>query len=194
MKTYGIRLATVGDANAIIGLIDDAAQWLRDKKTTDQWARPWPSRDERDGRILKGIEREATWIVENGSTPIATMSTYDEANPEVWPEAQLVEPAIYVHRLVVSHHYRGLNLGGQLIDWAGERGLWRAARWIRVDVWTTNTDLHRYYEAQGFLRSGTCADPRYPSGALFQKPIDQKAIDSTSTSPLLPPSRQVATA
>ncbi|MCW2911413.1 MAG: hypothetical protein JWL68_6202, partial [Actinomycetia bacterium] len=34
-----IRRGTMRDADVIIGLIDEAAEWLRGKDT-DQWARP----------------------------------------------------------------------------------------------------------------------------------------------------------
>jgi hypothetical protein len=84
---------------------------------------------------------------------------------------------VYIRRLVVSRdrQYAGLGLGAQLLDWAGLRAsLEYSARWVRVDVWTTNTKLHDYYRHQGFGFCGFCewiAD--YPSAALFQKPIDE---------------------
>ena len=59
-----------------------------------------------------------------------------------------------------------------MIDWAGLRGRRKnRARWIRIDVWSTNTGLHDYYMSKGFRPCGTCADPDYPSGALFEKPV-----------------------
>ena len=56
-----------------------------------------------------------------------------------------------------------------------------AARWVRVDVWTTNVALHAYYEQQGFEFYGFCeAVAEYPSAALFQKPTDRiKPADGT---------------
>jgi hypothetical protein len=63
-------------------------------------------------------------------------------------------------------------LGEELINWAGLRGKRRnRAKWIRIDVWTSNEALHAYYENIGFVRCGECSDPLYPSGALFQKRI-----------------------
>jgi hypothetical protein len=59
-----------------------------------------------------------------------------------------------------------------LIDWAGlhAQGLY-GAKWIRIDVWSSNIALHDYYSRNGFQRCGSCVDPDYPSGALFQKPV-----------------------
>jgi hypothetical protein len=42
------------DHDAIIGLIDAAAEWLR-TKNTDQWAQPWPSEDDRNHRIRRDL-------------------------------------------------------------------------------------------------------------------------------------------
>ena len=79
---------------------------------------------------------------------------------------------MFVHRLITSRKYARLGLGAELIDWAGLRGGREyGAKWIRIDVWSTNTGLHDYYISKGFRPCGTCADPDYPSGALFEKPV-----------------------
>ena len=38
-------------------------------------------------------------------------------------------------------------------------------------MWRSNSALHAYYREREFKRCGSCPDPQYPSGALFQKPI-----------------------
>ncbi|HEY5985248.1 MAG TPA: GNAT family N-acetyltransferase, partial [Streptosporangiaceae bacterium] len=79
-----------------------------------------------------------------------------------------------VSRLVVDRSYSGRGLGAQLLSWAGVRARrTHDARWVRVDVWTTNTALHAYYRRQGFMACGFCPTPGYPSAALFQKPTTQ---------------------
>jgi GNAT superfamily N-acetyltransferase len=179
MNTFTIGLATVSHQPILIDLIEEAARWLRGKDT-DQWAEPWPDRRGRDERIRRGLELGQTWIAWDGDVPAATMTISRHANPDVWRDKG-EEEAVYIHRLVVSRAYAGLDLGGVLIDWAVQREL-RARRveWVRVDVWTTNTDLHDYYERQGFIRCGSCPDPRYPSGALFQKAADDALKTDTS--------------
>jgi hypothetical protein len=80
--------------------------------------------------------------------------------------------AVYAQRLITARRYAGRELGSELIDWAGLLGehLY-GAQWIRVDVWRSNRALHEYYKNSGFSTCGSCADPRYPSGVLFQKPV-----------------------
>jgi GNAT superfamily N-acetyltransferase len=169
--TFTIRVATVCQQPVVLDLIEQAAAWLRGKGT-DQWARPWPDEPQRDERVRRGLELGETWIVWSGDVPAATMTIRQDANPDVWGEKGR-DPAVYIHRLVVSRTYAGLDLGGVMIDWAVQREFaLRHVDWARVDVWTTNAGLHDYYERQGFIRCGSCPDPRYPSGALFQKAAD----------------------
>ncbi|MFC5265072.1 hypothetical protein ACFPJ1_23415 [Kribbella qitaiheensis] len=47
------------------------------------------------------------------------------------------------------------------------RGAWQ--RLVRIDVWTDNVGLHRYYEQRGFRHVQTLDLGDYPSGALFQR-------------------------
>jgi len=68
-NTYQIRPAVPGDTTAILRLISAAAQWLQEAKGTDQWARPWPNRKARDGRVAQGIEDGLTWMVEDNGHP-----------------------------------------------------------------------------------------------------------------------------
>jgi GNAT superfamily N-acetyltransferase len=174
-----IRPASADDEGLIIGLVEGASTWLRGK-ATDQWARPWPDRETRDERIRNGIRLGHTWIVWDGETPAATVTIDPCPDVGIWPPSENV-PAVYLHRLVVSRAYAGINLGGVLIDWAAQReARSREVAWVRVDVWRTNTGLHAYYERRGFTRSGTCTDPEYPAGALFQKDVRESLRTNTS--------------
>jgi GNAT superfamily N-acetyltransferase len=134
---------------AVLGLIEEARGWLW-TKGTDQWAKPWPNEEARDARVFKGLQ--------GGKTP--------------GNKSDLAERAVFMHRLVTARKYAGLGLGAQLTDWAGLRGQrLYGAKWIRIDVWRTNRQLHEYYQRKGFEACGFCADPEYPSSALFQKPV-----------------------
>lgn len=167
-----VRPATISDQKMILYLIDEAADWLR-TKGTDQWAAPWPNETERDERVSRGLQGHRTWMVEDDGIPIATISCRPDANPDLWTESEQTDPAVYVSRLVVSRSHAGQGIGTELIDWAGSwaRQIY-GARWIRIDVWTTNIALHSYYEEQGFNFVRFCDDVEYPSAALFQKPTD----------------------
>jgi GNAT superfamily N-acetyltransferase len=162
------------DLQAVLGLIEEARTWLG-TMGTDQWASPWPDLKARDARVRRGLAVGKTWIVWEGEIAVATITVATGPNGKVWygrGTYDLSERAVYAHRLITTREYAGYGLGAQLIDWAGLGGRRDyGARWIRIDVWTSNARLHNYYRQRGFTRCGTCPDPGYPSGALFQKPV-----------------------
>jgi len=161
--------ATLRDHDVIIGLINAAADWLR-TKNTDQWKQPWPSEEDRSHRIRRDLIAGRTWIAWRDGIPAATITADQAANP-IWPAETQRDPAVYVCRLVINRAFARQGLGAALLDWAG-LGARRqySARWIRVDVWTTNNALHAYYQRQGFGFCGfSDTSGYYPSRALFQK-------------------------
>jgi ribosomal protein S18 acetylase RimI-like enzyme len=174
---FQLRPATSGDLNGIFRLLDGAAAWLRTTKDTDQWERPWPTREARDARVRVGVENGETWIVLDGYVPMGTVTIARKPNIDVWsnldPGCRLSDRAVYVHRLITARNYAGLEgLGSELLNWAGRQGQrLYGAQWIRIDVWASNLALHNYYMKRGFRPCGRCADRHYPSGALFQKPV-----------------------
>jgi GNAT superfamily N-acetyltransferase len=172
-----LRRATEHDLDTIIGLIDKAAEWLG-TKGIDQWATPWPNRAARDERVSAGIEADQTWVLEaDDGTVAATVSMDHEGNAKLWKESELAAPAVYVQRLVIDRRYAGMGLGAQLIDWAGRRAREEyGAKWIRIDVWTHNYALHRYYESVGFIFRRRRSEPDYPAGTLLEKATQDIAI------------------
>ena len=170
-----LRRAGTHDYGAVSGLRMEAEEWLR-TMSTDQWAEPWPSEDVLEQRVLGAIRAGRTWIAWDGGVPVATI-TSSPNHHEVWPDENRRDRAVYVRRLIVSRdrQYTGHGLGAQLLDWAGLRASREyGARWVRVDVWTTNTRLHKYYRDLGFEFCGFCEPiAGYPSAALFQKPVDE---------------------
>jgi len=168
-----LRRASAADFEAVHGLLTEASRWLEKEKDTDQWAKPWPDANGRNERIKKAIEAGRTWIAWDDTTPAATLTTSPNDH-KIWPAEHAREPAVYVRRITVNRNrrYAGKGLGGQLIDWAGLRADREyRARWVRVDVWTSNTELHAYYRSLGFRFCGYSPLPSYPSAALFQKAV-----------------------
>jgi len=157
------------DRDVITGLIDAAAEWLR-TKNTDQWKEPWPSEEDRGHRIRRDLIAGKTWIAWRNGTPAATITADRAVNP-IWPPETRRDSAVYVSRLVINRAFARRGLGAALLDWAGLAARrYYGARWIRVDVWTTNRALHGYYKRLGFGFCGFSeAFAYYPSAALFQK-------------------------
>jgi GNAT superfamily N-acetyltransferase len=159
------------DLAVIIGLIEEAADWLR-TKGTDQWARPWPNLAGRDSRIREAIADGTSWICWDHGAAVATL-TADPAADTYWSAEYRAEPAVYVHRLVVSRKYADFGIGAELLDWAGRVARRdHGAQWVRISAWTSNLALHAYYRRQGFSECGFHPDEDgYPSRARFQKSV-----------------------
>jgi GNAT superfamily N-acetyltransferase len=132
--------------------------------------------------LLKG----KTWIAWDGTIAAGTI-TVDTEEPldlndrPVWPDDKRHEPALYVRRVIVSRRYAGIGLGAALLDWAADVAKRdHQAALLRIDVWTTNKELHAYYEGQLFTRRAS-RDPRelanYPSQALFEREVDRSGSD-----------------
>ena len=177
--------AAPGDLDHVIRLVREAAEWLR-SIGTDQWQKPWPDRARQRERILNDLLKGKTWLVRDGETIAATITVDDDEPTDVnerpvWPPDQTRTAVVYVRRVVVSRRYASHKLGAALLDWAAD---WakenRHARLIRIDAWTTNERLHRYYEDRHFTR---CRDPQglgsYPSQALFERSVDVRVLDFT---------------
>jgi GNAT superfamily N-acetyltransferase len=174
-----------GDLDKIAGLIREAADWLG-SRGIDQWQKPWPDRAGQRERIRNDLFKGKTWLVRDGKATAATI-TIDTDEPldaeerPVWPAAEDQTPMLYVRRVIVSRRYARLGLGAALLDWAADVAQRdHGAELIRIDVRTTNVELHAYYEAQRFTR---CPDPQglgdYPSQALFQRRVNVPGSDFT---------------
>jgi ribosomal protein S18 acetylase RimI-like enzyme len=110
------------------------------------------------------------WCVEDSADRvIATVSIDQTTFPGLWTRSEESEPSWYVHRLIVSRDASGSGLGAELLDWAGTRAVRHNAKWIRIDVWTTNTELQDYYVRLGFELVRIVERDDYPSGALLQR-------------------------
>jgi ribosomal protein S18 acetylase RimI-like enzyme len=96
--------------------------------------------------------------------PAATITINRWAKPELWTEQERAEPALYAHKVTVDRAHAGQGLGAELLDRAGTKADDEGADWLRIDVWTTNEHLQRYYLRQGFTYVRTVVLPTTPPG------------------------------
>jgi GNAT superfamily N-acetyltransferase len=184
VRSFPYTLAQGGpdDLGEVRALYRESATWLGRDKQTDQWSRPWPDpgrhRQHMEDDLLKG----RTWLVWDRPTVAATI-TLDTSEPltasggPVWPTHKRHETALYVRRVIVRRCYAGLGIGAALLDWGAEAAMRKhRAALIRVNVWTTNSDLHTYYKQQHFTRCRG-RDPAelidYPAQVLFERELEQ---------------------
>jgi GNAT superfamily N-acetyltransferase len=172
------------DVAKLLSFREEAAAWLRGIGS-DQWSRPYPA-----DKLLATIEAGTVFMLRDGHTTVGTITLTPDAEAGLWTDEELAEPSMFVNKLTVAREYAGRNLGGRLLDWAGDRAHCAGARWLRLDAWTTNEGLQRFYLAQGFthvrtVREGTAVNggPRV-SGWLAQRaatPAEHCFTDRTPT-------------
>lgn len=121
------------------------------------------------------IEAGTVFMLRDGHTTAGTITLTPDAEAGLWTNDELTEPSMFVNKLTVAREYAGQDLGGRLLDWAGDRARRAGAQWLRLDAWTTNEALQRYYLAHGFshvrtVREGIAVNggPRV-SGWLAQR-------------------------
>lgn len=139
-----IAAAEPHDLATLLSFREEAAAWLRGLGS-DQWSRPYPA-----DKLLATIEAGIVFMLRDGHTTAGTITLTPDAEEGLWTGDELSEPSMFVNKLTIARAYAGHNLGGRLLDWAGDRAHRAGARWLRLDAWTTNEGLQRYYLAQGF--------------------------------------------
>ncbi|WP_405731728.1 GNAT family N-acetyltransferase [Streptomyces sp. NBC_01537] len=180
-----ITSARPEDLARLLAFREEAAAWLA-LLGTDQWGRPYPA-----DRLLAAVRRGTVFMVRDGDVTAATITVTPDAGEGLWTAAEASEPAKYVSKLTVARTHAGQNLGGRLLDWAGDRAYRASAKWLRLDAWTTNRRLQDYYLSQGFRHVRTVREgealyggPRV-SGWLAQRearpvrPGDLGLVDGT---------------
>jgi GNAT superfamily N-acetyltransferase len=175
---YLIRQADDADVSRVAELWTAAARDLA-ARGYDQWQYPV-----RVASIQKAVDAGTCWVIDDKRGLAATVTLDEDADPALWRPEDQPGDALYVHRLVVRTDLRGQDLGSAILDWAGDRAADLGKGWLRLDAWTTNPDLHRYYLNQNFHHIRTVHAAGIVSGALFQReaaatlPHGQDAVDA----------------
>ncbi|MDL5202343.1 GNAT family N-acetyltransferase [Streptomyces sp. ALI-76-A] len=158
------------DVSKLLAFREEAAAWLS-RLGTDQWRRPYPA-----DKLLETIKAGTVFMVVDGDATVATITLTRDAEAGLWTEQELAEPSLFINKLTVARTHAGANVGGRLLDWAGDRAYRAGAKWLRLDAWTTNEGLQAYYLRQGFEHVRTVLEgaavnggPRV-SGWLAQRP------------------------
>ncbi|MFF9802631.1 GNAT family N-acetyltransferase [Streptomyces rochei] len=178
------------DLPKLLAFRQEAAAWLS-RLGTDQWQRPYPA-----DKLLTTIEAGEVFMVRDGDATAATITLTPVAEEGLWTANELREPSLFVNKLTVARTHAGQDLGGRLLDWAGDRGKRAGAQWLRLDAWTTNIGLQAYYLRHGFrhvrtVNQGTAVNggPRV-SGWLAQRAtmrIEHGFMDETAPPKVMHP-------
>jgi GNAT superfamily N-acetyltransferase len=187
-----IERANPDDLPKLLAFREEAASWLT-TMGIDQWQRPYPA-----DKLLATIKAGVVYMVRDGESTAATITLTPEAEDGLWMPRELQEPSMFINKLTVARTHAGRDLGGRLLDWAGDRAYHSNAMWLRLDAWTTNSKLQDYYLRHGFAYVRTVTEggavnggPRV-SGWLAQRAATPNGTHGfiDQTGPLTPLSLQ----
>jgi GNAT superfamily N-acetyltransferase len=164
-----IRRAIPDDTPTVHAILRQASGWLHERGY-DQWPDGSPSLSY--DQLLRQIGRGETWLVIDGSDPVATIAATSQGDSDFWTSAELAESAVYISKAAVVRGRAGEGLGAMTLRWVIDHAADQGAVWARLDAWRTNEELHSYYRRQGWTYLRTVELPHRRSGTLFQKPAD----------------------
>lgn len=126
--------------------------------------------DELSDRIDKGN----TYLAKIGDELVGTLMII-WSDEMTWGEQPAI--AAYVHQIVVKDGYRGINLGSQLLDWAGQQAAKKGRTLLRIDVPAGNAGLKSYYKKLGFkwVQDKEVHSPNETyTVSLYERPVVQQ--------------------
>ncbi len=161
---YRIRHADHQDLDACLELRAQAEKALAGAGITQ-----WHDREHGRQVITTWIDRGAMHVVTTQAGDVVACFALADADPAFWTPAECLQPALYLYKFILRSDRRGSGLGDLLLDWCALRAADTGARWLRLDCWRTNTDLHNYWLRHGFRQLGIREHPVRNSGALFER-------------------------
>jgi GNAT superfamily N-acetyltransferase len=175
-----ITVAQPDELSTVLEILDDAASWLQ-SQGIDQWPASFTGDATwRTDRIRSYIEHGMTILARNDAgEAVATVTLSKAADPQFahgWPDGP--DTGGYVFRMAVRRAAAGHDIGGTLLDWAGEQVAAWGKKWLRLDVHRFNQSLQEYYQRHGFTKVAevTAPDLTVPgrirgSGTLMQRAV-----------------------
>jgi len=181
-----VRLAAASDLSTILQWREEAAAWLH-KRGSDQWSDAGLTRYAFVRRVTESIQAGNTWIVDDDDgTPLGTIAVDSTSDPGLWSPEEL-ERAYVIHRMITDRSAAGRGVGKLMLDHAESLARRDGRRVLILDAWTSNADLHAYYESQGFRYVRTVFGHYTPSATLFERPV----APDCAHNPRKPPPRGV---
>jgi hypothetical protein len=147
------REAGPADLDTVLGVLNEAAQWLVDRGIR-QWYLPFPPR-----LIENDLEHHRVFVASLDSVVVATATALSN-DPMFWGDQP--PGSWYLHRL--ARRRNASRAGGALLQWVEARARDVGIGTIRLDC---GAALRGYYESAGYrlqwtmsLLEGTSSPPR----------------------------------
>lgn len=98
---------------------------------------------------LNEVNAESYFIIYN-AVPIGQIRILFDKNFKDRPK----NISCYLHRIYLSEEAQGKGIGGKVLDWLEKRAKKRSNELIWLESMDTQTQALRFYQKQGFIKSG----------------------------------------
>jgi len=142
MKQH-IRCALVEDADTVVGILEEAVQWLESRGMP-----MWRSEERDRNQIKADIEAGQFYLVECDGEPAAIFK-FQLDDTLFWPDLPQGQAA-FVHRLAVRRKFAGEGISSDILVWATLRTRSLGRAFLRLDCDATRPRLRAVYERFGF--------------------------------------------
>ena len=147
VEGYKIRIATNDDSSAIIKMLKQIAQWMRDNEI-NQWKFLLDGGD--DEEIEQAITNNETYIVLKDDDIVATftlLSQQSEWDRGIWG-SDISSKSLYLHRLAIIPTYMRKGIGKSILTWIQENV--SDKEYLKLDCVADNTKLNNFYMNNNF--------------------------------------------
>jgi ribosomal protein S18 acetylase RimI-like enzyme len=171
LEPIQVVAARPADLERYIDFLERVADWL-----TERGIRQWTPGDFRLSAAFyaASIDRGEVYLACSGETLAGTLRLLLR-EPIVWPDI-VDDDGVYVYNLAVGRDWAGQGLGRELLEWVVAQAASLGRRCVRLDCFTDNAFLRRYYIASGFEDRGDIeAQFPAPVGTLllrrYERPV-----------------------
>jgi len=138
-----IRQATPQDAENVIGILREAAQWLEQSGMA-----MWREDELLPARIAADVEAGLFFLAESEGLAAGVVK-FQLEDSLFWPHVPRSQSA-FVHRLAVKRRFAGGGISSALLDWAVERARTLGREFLHPDCEASRPRLRAVYEKFGF--------------------------------------------
>ena len=168
MAEITFREATPAEFDTVLGLLKEAALWLRERKI-DYW-QDWISPPANlVAWIKQGFDNNEFRMVEKDGATVGCFRLQWQ-DPVFWGKQE--DNAGYIHSFTISRDLAGQGLGERVLEAIGAHCRQEGKEFLRLDCGEAARGLRSYYERNGFRPVGTAKVKYFRSETLKTQGCD----------------------
>ncbi len=152
------------DLDLVIGILDEAAEWLESKGFPTRWHTAQLAGE----KFLSQIRQNEVFLARIGEETVGTL-TLQWSDPVFWQGDSA--DAGYVHKFAVRRAYAGRRIGEAMLQWAEGQASRAGKNYLRLDCLANNKKIREYYERAGFIHRGD-TQPLGWRASLYEKTLE----------------------